>query len=228
MLSNHDVVRHATRYGLPEVPGRTDKETGVAWILSGGTEPQLDAERGLHRARAATLFELALPGSAYLYQGEELGLHEVADIPDEDRQDPTFFRSPGVDKGRDGCRVPLPWTPEGSSFGFGPDGAHLPQPDWFGRYAVSVEEQDEDSTLTLYRRALAARRELQGAEELEWLETGDPQVLAFARPGGWVCVTNFSDQPVRLPEALAGQVVLGSAASSSGTVPAEATLWLRR
>lgn len=229
VLSNHDVVRHATRYGLPEVPGRTDKETGVAWILSGGTEPQLDAERGLRRARAATLFELALPGSAYLYQGEELGLHEVADIPDEDRQDPTFFRSPGVDKGRDGCRVPLPWTREGSSFGFGPDGAHLPQPDWFGRYAVSVEDQDEDSTLTLYRRALAARRELQGAEELEWLETGDPQVLAFARPGGWVCVTNFSDQPVRLPEALAGEVVLGSAAaSSSGTVPAEATLWLRR
>ena len=93
----------------------------------------LDRSLGLRRAQAATLLELALPGSAYLYQGEELGLHEVADIPDADRQDPSFFRNPGVDIGRDGCRVPIPWTRTGPSFGFGPDAApHLPQPAWFG------------------------------------------------------------------------------------------------
>ncbi len=107
VLSNHDVVRHATRYGLPE-PVDPGEKHGAAWLLSGGLHPVLDAERGLRRARAATLFMLGLPGSAYLYQGEELGLHEVADIPPSERQDPAYFRNPGVDIGRDGCRVPHP------------------------------------------------------------------------------------------------------------------------
>ncbi|MGO8609866.1 alpha-glucosidase, partial [Rhizobium johnstonii] len=79
----------------------------------------------------ATLFLLGLPGSAYMYQGEELGLHEVAQIPDDERQDPTFFRTHGADYGRDGCRVPIPWSADGPSFGFGAGGVHLPQPDWF-------------------------------------------------------------------------------------------------
>ena len=131
VFSNHDVVRHATRYGLPDDRGN-DGLIGREWLLSGGVSPAVDVELGLRRARAASLLVLALPGSAYLYQGEELGLPEVADIPDAERQDPTFFRSPGVDVGRDGCRVPLPWTSTGDSFGFGADGAHLPQPSWFG------------------------------------------------------------------------------------------------
>ena len=115
VFSNHDVVRHATRYGLPKGPGRNGP--AQAWLLSGGKEPALDREQGVRRARAATLLMLALPGSAYLYQGEELGLHEVIEISDADRQDPAFFRNPGVDIGRDGCRVPLPWTPKASRSG---------------------------------------------------------------------------------------------------------------
>ncbi|MGI6879091.1 glycoside hydrolase family 13 protein [Microbacterium sp. gxy059] len=225
VFSNHDVVRHATRYGLP--PRGADKEVkqGKEWLLSGGSEPALDAEIGLRRARAATLFELALPGSAYLYQGEELGLHEVAEIAPEARQDPTFFRSPGEDVGRDGCRVPLPWTREGSSFGFGSGDAHLPQPEWFGASSVEAQDDDPSSTLSLYRRALALRHELQSDETLEWLEeisTGN--VLAFSRPSGWVTVTNFGDEPVDLP---AGEVLLTSAPLEDGRLPAATTAWLR-
>ena len=89
----------------------------------------------------------ALPGSAYLYQGEELGLQEVGDLPADGLQDPAFFRSGGSEKGRDGCRVPLPWTVDGPSFGFGDGPAHLPQPEWFGSCSVQAEEADSSSTL---------------------------------------------------------------------------------
>ncbi|MCP3425908.1 glycoside hydrolase family 13 protein [Rothia sp. AR01] len=239
VLSNHDVVRHATRYGLPPEPARraedgslpaesdATQKTGTTWLLNGGREPELQAERGLRRARAATLFELALPGSAYLYQGEELGLHEVADIADEDRQDPTYFRSPGVSVGRDGCRVPLPWSAEGESLGFG-GAAHIPQPEWFAESSVEREESDPASTLSLYRTALALRSELQTEERLEWVETGAAQVLAFRRPNGWACVTNFGREPYALPESLRGEVLVASAArEADDVVPGEATLWLR-
>jgi alpha-glucosidase len=229
VLSNHDVVRHATRYGLPPLPvkpGSTESEEkqGKAWVLAGAPESWLDRGAGERKARAATLFELALPGSAYLYQGEELGLHEVGEIGDEARQDPTFFRNPGVDKGRDGCRVPLPWTADGPSFGFGDGSAHLPQPAWFADHAVSAQDGDPASTLMLYRSALGLRRRLQGAERLEWLETGRDDVLAFRRPGGWVCVTNFGDEPALLP---AGEVLLASAEVRDGLLPGAATAWLR-
>ena len=226
VLSNHDVVRHATRYGLEPLNGR-DVKQGSAWILAGAPADQLDRERGLRRARAATLFMLGLPGSSYLYQGEELGLHEVGDIADEDRQDPAFFRGADPDRdglGRDGCRVPLPWTAEGESFGFGADGAHIPQPDWFASYAVDVEEADPGSTLTLYRRALRLRRQLQTEEVLEWTETGRDDVLRFTRPNGWQVVTNFGTEPFPLG-ADAGAVVLG--ALEDGAVPAETTVWLK-
>ena len=132
VLSNHDVVRHATRYALPE---GTDLN---AWLLHDGAEPRPDEERGRRRARAATLLTLALPGSAYLYQGEELGLPEVADLPADALQDPTFLRSGGEQKGRDGCRVPLPWATHGPTLGFGDQLAHLPVPADFGRFAVET------------------------------------------------------------------------------------------
>src|SRR5690242_17623258 len=111
--------------------------------------------------------DAALPGSAYPYQGEELGLHEAPDIPPELVQDPVFSRSRGAEKGRDGCRVPLPWTAEGTSFGFGPGAAHLPQPAWFGPLSVEAQERDPASPLSLYRDALRWRRELQAAENME-------------------------------------------------------------
>ncbi|MFT4217057.1 MAG: glycoside hydrolase family 13 protein [Micropruina sp.] len=233
VFSNHDVVRHATRYGLPGgavgagAPGAgstTGGNDGKQWLLDGGDPSAVDQAKGLRRARAATLFMLALPGSAYLYQGEELGLQEVSQIPDADRQDPAFFRNREVEIGRDGCRVPLPWTREGSSFGFGADGSHLPQPEWFADYAVDVQSDDPASTLNLYRRALALRHELECEEALEWTQVS-PTVLAFARPDGWSAVTNFGTEPVALPE---GEVLLASGPLGDGRLPGETTAWLRR
>ena len=229
VLSNHDVVRHATRYGLPDAErgadGRPTLKHGNEWLLSGGQSPALDAARGERRARAAATFVLGLPGSAYLYQGEELGLHEVAEIPDAQRQDPTFFRSPGIDQGRDGCRVPLPWTESGPAFGFGAAGAHLPQPEWFGTYAVDLQDGDPASTLSLYRRALDLRHELQTDEQLAWVETGRDDVVAFERPNGWTVVTNFGTAPAALP---AGEVLLSSSSVEGDVLPGETTVWLRR
>jgi alpha-glucosidase len=222
VLSNHDVVRHPTRYGLPQ--GTTDEpQEGRDWLRTNGQSPVLDIELGTRRARAATLLMLALPGSAYLYQGEELGLHEVGDLPAEVLQDPTFRHSKGADKGRDGCRVPLPWRSIGSSFGFGDDGSHLPQPAWFARYAADVEDQDPLSMLTFYRRALELRRELQTVESLEWLDGGSAAVLHFTRPNGWQCVVNLGSEVVDVPP---GRVVLASEAVDGTRLPPQAAAWL--
>ncbi|MGB7448094.1 MAG: alpha-amylase, partial [Ornithinimicrobium sp.] len=215
--------------GLP-APGRlpdgqpADRH-GREWLLDGGPDPALDRVGGIRRARAATLLMLALPGSAYLYQGEELGLHEVAEITDEQRQDPTFFRSAGIDVGRDGCRVPLPWSDDEPGFGFGAADAqvHLPQPAWFARHAVTAQEDDTESTLQMYRTALRLRRDLQTTEDLAWVETGQADVLHFTRPNGWQVITNFGTQPYPLGD---GQVVVGSAPLVAEAVPAESTVWM--
>ncbi|CAM3773919.1 glycoside hydrolase family 13 protein [Tsukamurella ocularis] len=220
VLSNHDVTRHATRYGLPAGLGHR----AAAWTLAGGSRDEVDTALGERRARAATMLLLALPGSTYIYQGEELGLHEVGDIPAAARQDPTFFRTEGKEVGRDGCRVPLPWTGTGPSYGFGSDGAHLPQPAWFADYAVSVEDADSASTLNLYRRALALRADLQSAETLTWIPHSSASVLAFERPGGWRSYTNFGAEPVELPE---GRILLASAEFDGDRLPGATTVWMR-
>jgi len=219
VLSNHDVIRHATRYGLP--PG--EQLGAEAWLLSDGAASGLDRVLGLRRARAAILLVLALPGSAYLYQGEELGLGEVADIPAERLQDPVFIRSGGTRKGRDGCRVPLPWTAGGPSFGFGPGVAHLPQPAWFGPLSVQAQERDPGSTLLLYRQALNWRRKLQTNESMEWMPGTSGQVLHLGRPGGWRSVTNFGPGSMPLP---AGDVILSSAPLEDNQLPADTTAWV--
>ena len=192
------------------------------WLLAHGDPILCDAARGLRRARAAALVMLGLPGSAYLYQGEELGLPEVAEIPDGMRADPAFFRNPGVDMGRDGCRVPLPWTRAGSSFGFGEAGAHLPQPAWFGRYSVEAELEDPASTLHMYRDALRLRRKLSRGTTIEWVRTGQPEVIHFRRAGGWHVVSNFGPTPAPLPE---GRLVLASGEVKE-ELPGETTAWL--
>jgi alpha-glucosidase len=222
VLSNHDTVRHATRYALPPEEPRSDRNAR-AWLLSDGTSPDLDRALGLRRARAATLLMLALPGSAYLYQGEELGLPEVADIPAGRIQDPLFTRSGGAQKGRDGCRVPLPWTAAGPSFGFGPGPAHLPQPGWFGPLSVQNQDHDPASTLSLYRQALGWRRKLRGADHLEWMPGTSGQVLHFGRSGGWRSVTNFGPRAVPLPP---GTVIVASAPLETGLLPADTTAWI--
>ncbi|GAA0605048.1 glycoside hydrolase family 13 protein [Kribbella sandramycini] len=222
VFSNHDVVRHATRYGLPKDPSGLWQD-GKAWLLSNGTEPTVDVELGLRRARAAVLLMLALPGSAYLYQGEELGLQEVGELPAANLQDPAYFRSKGAEKGRDGCRVPIPWTVGGLSFGFGSGGSHLLQPKWFGAYSVEAQESDAESTLSLYRKALAVRRGLQTANSLTWNDTSDG-VLHFTRPGGWQSVTNFGQAPIELPDDAA--VVLSSGPLEGAKLPSDTTAWL--
>ncbi|MFI8524947.1 glycoside hydrolase family 13 protein [Promicromonospora sukumoe] len=222
VFSNHDVVRHATRYALPARNGRPGKQ-GRDWLLSGGTEPVADVDLGLRRARAATLLMLGLPGSAYLYQGEELGLPEVADIPADQHQDPAFFRNPGVDPGRDGCRVPLPWTRGGASFGFGSGTAHLPQPAGYADLSVEAQDGVAGSTLELYRAALALRHELQTDETLQWVEAPD-DVVHFERPSGWHVVTNFGTEPTALPD---GEVLVTSEPLDGGLLPGATTAWVR-
>jgi alpha-glucosidase len=170
---------------------------------------------------------LALPGGVYLYQGEELGLPEVEDLPDHEREDPIQVRSGGADPGRDGCRVPLPWEAHGPTYGFGPDGGAdpwLPQPaDWAG-LSVAAQDGDPDSTLNLYRAALRLRREhLLDAGPLDWLDTPSG-VLAFRR-GPVTCWLNTGDAPVALPE---GRLLLGSAPDMDGrSLPVDAAAWVK-
>ncbi|MEU4486172.1 glycoside hydrolase family 13 protein [Streptomyces purpurascens] len=219
VLSNHDVVRHASRLMLP--PG-TDLN---AWLLADGRAPAVDEAAGLRRARAATLLMLALPGSAYVYQGEELGLPEVADLPTAVLQDPIWEQTGHVRKGRDGCRVPLPWTTAEPSYGFGSGGAWLPQPSGFAAYAVSAQDGVEGSTLELYRTALRLRRKLLAGEELTWAADAPDGVLRFDRGEGWRCVTNLSGAAVPLP---AGEVLLSSAPLEDGRLGPDTTVWLGR
>ncbi|OKL48453.1 hypothetical protein BSR28_01755 [Boudabousia liubingyangii] len=186
VLSNHDVVRHATRFAYQADCG-FDPAGGI-----GVDNPQPDTGLGLARARALSLFMLGLPGASYIYQGEELGLPEHTTLPDEARQDPTWYRSNYRARGRDGARVPLPWQPEGPSYGFTITGADcqpwLPQPEYWGEYAASAQEKDQNSTLNLYRQALKVRkthhlgRVAAGQPGIQWVDQdqklGERWVLA--------------------------------------------------
>ena len=167
VLSNHDVWRPVTRFA-PALPDQT-----------------LDLATGRKRALALSLLSLALPGSAYLYQGEELGLPEVVDLPDASRQDPMFFRTNGIAAGRDGCRVPLPWSGAAPPYGFSTGTPWLPQPDDWAGLTVEAQLRDEQSTLALYRHALRIRRAspVLGDGELVWAESGYRDVVAIERPG---------------------------------------------
>jgi len=219
VFSNHDVIRHATRFGLTEEALKDLPK----WYRSKDRQAAINKELGLARARAATMLILALPGSTYLYQGEELGLQEPLNIPSDQMQDPQWFRSEGSIS-RDGCRVPMPWTPDGPSFGFGPGGAHLPQPEWFKDWNVQSESGVEGSTLEMYRAALKLRRELQSEEKLKWVWHFNKNVLHFKRPNGWQSITNFGSKPARLPK---GKVLLSSAPVVDGKLPANATAWIQ-
>jgi alpha-glucosidase len=170
---------------------------------------------------------LGLPGSAYLYQGEELGLFEAADLPLDSLRDPTWFRTGNKSKGRDGCRVPLPWDSQVEHLGFGGP-PWLPQPAWFAEHAVIAQDRVKDSTLEFYRSALAWRRRLQTAESLQWVSAPDAVLAHYRRPNGWEVLTNFGAIPVELPEGLdAARIVMASGALpvASTMVPAETTLW---
>jgi alpha-glucosidase len=218
VLSNHDVVRHASRFGLEDP---TSWPRGIA-----ADDEQPDAERGLRRARAATLVMLALPGSAYVYQGEELGLPEATELPASARQDPAFARTGGADTGRDGCRIPLPWVADAPAFGFGPStDTWLPQPASYGPLAADRQADDPGSTFTLYREALGLRhRYALGAGSLQWHGAGSG-VLSFTN-GDVHVVANLTGSPVRLP--VGAEVLLASEALPAGAteLPVDVTVWL--
>jgi alpha-glucosidase len=227
VTGNHDVPRPASRYRLDE--GFTPAMTAELIALG-----DRKAEAGARRARAAALVLLALPGSAYLYQGEELGLPEVTGIPAHARQDPRFFRTNGASPGRDGCRVPLPWAPAGSGFGFSrtehgasPAAPWLPQPSWWGSYSVESQLADEHSFLNLYRAALRLRRDhpALGRGTLRWLDHDVPDLLCFARDPGFVLAVNFGPVPVPLPAHR--EVLLASGPiAGGGVLPPDTTAWL--
>ncbi|RAN97643.1 glycoside hydrolase family 13 protein [Micromonospora noduli] len=220
VLSNHDVTRHVTRYG------RADTRFSFAAKREG---TPTDLELGTRRARAAALLSLSLPGAAYVYQGEELGLYEVEDIPYAMRQDPMWERSGRIDPGRDGCRVPLPWAGDEPPFEFSPEGAAapwLPQPaDWKDRTA-SAQTGDSASMLELYRAAIQARKAdpALGDGELTWLPAPDG-VLAFSRGGGFTCLVNLSAAPVPMPAQ--GELLLASGPLDDGLLPSDTAVWLR-
>jgi alpha-glucosidase len=221
VLSNHDVTRPATRYGR--------EDTTFRFAAKMGGIPPVDLELGTRRARAAALLTLALPGAAYIYQGEELGLPEVEDLPNEVLQDPMFFRSGGSDPGRDGCRVPLPWAGDEPPFGFSASAQArdpwLPQPAAWRAYTAELQEQLPDSMLSLYRQALRIRRanpEL-GDGPLRWLDAPEG-VLAFARGPRFGCVLNLSSVPVLLPPH--ERVLLSSGAVDDGFLAPDTAAWL--
>jgi alpha-glucosidase len=222
VLSNHDVTRHVTRYGR--------ENSGFQFAAKTRAIPSVDLELGTRRARAAALLTLALPGAVYIYQGEELGLPEVEDLPDDVLQDPMFFRSDGSDPGRDGCRVPLPWGGEGAPFGFSPSGAAadpwLPQPEAWRDFTAEKQGEDPLSMLSLYRQALRIRRAdpALGHGSLHWLDA-PAGVLAFARGEGFACVLNLSRAPVPLPPHEG--VLLASGPLDQGHLPSDSAVWLR-
>ncbi|WP_125130081.1 glycoside hydrolase family 13 protein [Microbacterium sp. 10M-3C3] len=218
VLSNHDVVRHASRLA---VTADNPQGYGIGPKTPGKPDPVL----GLRRGRAATTLMLGLPGSAYIYQGEELGLPEAIDLPDEARQDPTWFRTNGERYGRDGCRVPLPWTAAAPGYGFSPTGASwLPQPAEWALLARDAQVGDPDSTLELYRTLLAERRaRALGAGSLEWLEGYGEEVVAF-RNGDVLVIANVSAAaPVALP---AGALLAASGPLEGDLLPADTTVWI--
>jgi alpha-glucosidase len=221
VLSNHDVTRPVTRYGR--------EDTSFAFSTKRFNTPT-DLNLGMRRARAAALLSAALPGSLYVYQGDELGLPEAEDIPAELRQDPMYFRSDGVDPGRDGCRVPMPWSGTTPPYGFTPAGATsapwLPQPTDWAHLTVEAEAADSGSMLSLYRTALSIRRShpALGDGAMTWIESA-PDILAFSRGLGFVSVTNLSGVPVDLPRYT--RLLLTSTPLEGGLLPTDSTAWLR-
>ena len=221
VLSNHDVIRHVTRYG------RADTRFNLEYRQF---DAHSDLELGTRRARAAVMLLLALPGSAYIYQGEELGLEEVLDIPEDMRQDPMFFQTNGENLGRDGCRVPLPWSGDEPPFGFSPDDATgapwLPQPASWSDFTVAHEQSDPHSMLNLYRRALHLRRSEGGLGDgpMSWLPS-NPDVVSFSRGDAFICVVNLSDGVVSLPAH--NEIILSSGPLDDGLLGPDTAVWLR-
>lgn len=215
VLSNHDVMRHATRYGLPQ------DTNWRKWPME-GPAGDLDVALGQRRARAAGMITLALPGSTYVYQGEELGLPEVWDLPTDVLDDPTWERSGHTEKGRDGARVPLPWEAEGPSLGFGAAAPWLPQPPQFSDFAAAQQSEDEDSMLHLYRAAIAHRRKLFTPGLAFEIAPVLGEVLRFTH-GSVTVLANMANRPIEFDAA---SILLASEKIDEKTLPVDACVWI--
>lgn len=258
VMSNHDVPRHASRYGLPQVASSGHHQLAKDWLLRDGTSYFEDRDLGTKRARAAIMMETALPGSVYVYQGEELGLFEVANIAWDRLEDPTAFKTRNnfTDKGRDGCRVPLPWDSSdmpraaswdssfgtGASFGFSPKSTehgelsadpHLPQPLWFKDFAVDVEDNDCESMLNLYRHCLELRAKLLTPTQLtsiKWVDLGE-QVIAYSRQAaegsGYQHIMSVTNFGKQAIKLPEGTILLSSQNREfDGMLPQDVTVWI--
>lgn len=224
VLSNHDVVRHATRFA-------TDQPGSYIGVGIGPRDPQPDSALGLRRARAATALMLALPGSAYLYQGEELGLPEHTTLADQFRQDPTWTRTGGAIVGRDGCRIPLPWQADAPALGFNTTGAAwLPQPASYAALTVDQQRVDDDSTLAFYRRALEARRTHDlGRGELTWIDGPEPEVLRMIRhtpTAELMVIMNLGLSAVEVPAGHRIVLTSGSISAADDKIAPQTTAWV--
>lgn len=223
VLSNHDVIRHATRFGY---------EPGMLPPQGDGIGPdfaQPDEAKGLRRARAASAFMLGLPGGAYIYQGEELGLPEHTTLGGAYRQDPTYARTQGKRVGRDGCRVPLPWVSKANeSNGFSSTGeSWLPQPSSYARYARDLQDGVAGSTLEVYKRVLKMRKQFNlGAGNFKWApEYMDETTLAYINNGVLV-LSNFAGDPVVIP---AGEILATTQPDLTieGELEHDQTVWIK-
>lgn len=225
-LSNHDVDREVTRYA-PDLAFLDDAEVSAeerAWAAENALAI------GIARARAMALVELALPGTVFIYNGAELGLPNV-DLPDEALTDPVWKRSGYTERGRDGCRVPIPWEGDEPPYGFSETAdTWLPMPEHWGRFTVEAQLEDLYSTLSLYRQAIElryARPEFDGdptgqIPEVAWYGSPDG-CLAFRRPGGLICALNTTTAPVPLPQ---GQILLTSLPLVEGMLAPNSAVWL--
>ena len=227
VFNNHDVVRSVDRFDLGLGSGSQDTT-----LQRQGDPKKLDISRGTRRARAGALLMLALPGGAYIYQGEELALPEVRDIPEDRLTDPRWRMSNYKDRGRDGCRVPIPWqTNSAAAFGFSsnkelkPEQAWLPQSSWWGSFSVEMQESNKASTLNMYRAALAIRKSETGLGDgpMSWIEVGE-NAIAFTRPGNFACYVNFGKE-FALPEG--AEALLSSGPLNQGKLPTDTAAWLR-
>ncbi|GAA4814935.1 glycoside hydrolase family 13 protein [Tomitella cavernea] len=221
VLSNHDGMRHVSKLARPQT------DTRVAFLSQVRDDPA-DLALGERRARAAALLMFALPGGVYIYQGDELGLPEVEDLPDAALRDPIWERSGHTERGRDGCRVPLPWSGDRPPYGFSPDGAAvppwLPQPDDWAPRTAAAQDGDPSSMLELYRTALRLRRTLPADAPLRWLPAPDG-VLHFSRGDALRCLVNLTGDAVAAP---VGEVLLASGPlRDDGTVPPDTAVWAR-
>jgi alpha-glucosidase len=226
VFNNHDVTRSVDRFDL----GLQNRQVNT--FERQGDPALFNIARGTLRARAGALLMLALPGGAYIYQGEELAVPEVRDIPEDRLTDPIWKMSEYKDRGRDGCRVPIAWkSAQAGAFGFStnadlqPDQAWLPQSPWWGSYSVESQVGKDGSTHSLYTQALAIRKSESGLGDgpMSWIDAGK-DVIAFSRPGKFACYVNFGS-PIELPEG--AHVLLASQELSGRSIPTDTTVWMR-